>query len=139
MTDAEKREAARQFYYKWQNKGKEKQDDQSYWIDFLQDVMGIDHVTDRIEFQKEIIQPSGHKGWIDAYIPETRVLIEQKSIGIDLAAPQPCHNNMTPYEQAKMYDNCLPVREKAKWIHHIQLCRAVGIRYGYPGTETAQI
>lgn len=116
MTDAERREAARQFFYKWQNKGKEKQDDQSYWIDFLQDVMGVDHVTDRIEFQKEIIQPSGYKGWIDAYIPETRVLIEQKSLGIDLAAPQPGHNNMTPYEQAKMYDNCLPVSEKAKWI-----------------------
>lgn len=76
--------------------------------------MGVDHVTDRIEFQKEIIQPSGYKGWIDAYIPETRVLIEQKSLGIDLAAPQPGHNNMTPYEQAKMYDNCLPVSEKAK-------------------------
>lgn len=116
MTDAERREAARQFFYKWQNRGKEKQDDQSYWFDFLQDVMGVDHVTDRIVFQKEIIQPSGYKGWIDAYIPETRVLIEQKSLGIDLAAPQPGHNNMTPYEQAKMYDNCLPVSEKAKWI-----------------------
>ena len=28
MTDAEKREAARQFYNKWVNKGEEKKDDQ---------------------------------------------------------------------------------------------------------------
>ena len=36
MTDAEKREAARQFYYKWNKRGKEDEDDRSYWIEFLQ-------------------------------------------------------------------------------------------------------
>ncbi len=116
MTDAEKREAARQFHNKWVGKGKEDEDDRSYWIDFLQDVMGVDHVTDRIEFQKKVVGPDGNTKRIDAYIPETHVLIEQKSLNIDLSKPQPGHNNMTPYEQAKMYDNSLPVSEKAKWI-----------------------
>lgn len=116
MTDAERREAARQFYQKWFNKGKEDQDDRSYWIDFLQDVMGVDHVTDRIEFQKKVIGPDGNTKKIDAYIPETRVLIEQKSLNIDLSKPQSGHNGMTPYEQAKMYDNSLIVDEKARWI-----------------------
>lgn len=116
MTDAERREAARQFYQKWVNRGKEDEDDRSYWIDFLQDVMGIDHVTDRIEFQKKVVGPDGNTKRIDAYIPETRVLIEQKSLNIDLAKPQQGHDGMTPYEQAKMYDNSLPVSEKAKWI-----------------------
>lgn len=116
MTDAEKREAARQFHNKWVGKGKEDEDDRSYWIDFLQDVMGVDHVTDRIEFQKKVVGPDGNTKRIDAYIPETHVLIEQKSLNIDLSKPQPRHNNMTPYEQAKMYDNSLPVSEKAKWI-----------------------
>ncbi len=116
MTDTERREAARQFYNKWVNKGREDEDDRSYWIDFLQDVMGIDHVTDRIDFQKKVVGPDGNTKRIDAYIPETRVLIEQKSLGIDLAKPQQGHNGMTPYEQAKMYDNSLPVSEKAKWI-----------------------
>lgn len=116
MTDAERREAARQFYQKWVNRGKEDEDDRSYWIDFLQDVMGIDHVTDRIEFQKKVVGPGGNTKRIDAYIPETRVLIEQKSLNIDLAKPQQGHDGMTPYEQAKMYDNSLPVSEKAKWI-----------------------
>ncbi len=116
MTDTERREAARQFYQKWVNRGKEDEDDRSYWIDFLQDVMDVDHVTDRIEFQKKVIGPDGNTKRIDAYIPETRVLIEQKSLNIDLSKPQQGHNGMTPYEQAKMYDNSLPVSEKAKWI-----------------------
>ena len=116
MTDAERREAARQFYQKWANRGKEDEDDRSYWIDFLQDVMGVDHVTDRIDFQKKVVGPDGNTKRIDAYIPETRVLIEQKSLNIDLSKPQQGHNGMTPYEQAKMYDNSLPVSEKAKWI-----------------------
>lgn len=116
MTDAERREAARQFYQKWANRGKEDEDDRSYWIDFLQDIMGVDHVTDRIEFQKKVVGPDGNTKRIDAYIPETRVLIEQKSLNIDLSKPQQGHNGMTPYEQAKMYDNSLPVSEKAKWI-----------------------
>ncbi len=117
MTDSERREAARQFYQKWVNKGREDEDDRSYWIDFLQDVMGVDHVTDRIIFQKKVLNDKGTlSNRIDAYIPETRVLIEQKSLGIDLSKPQPQHDNKTPYEQAKEYDNALPVSEKAKWI-----------------------
>ncbi len=116
MTDAERREAARQFYQKWVNRGKEDEDDRSYWIDFLMNVMGIDRVTDRITFQKKVVGPDGNTKRIDAYIPETRVLIEQKSLGIDLSKPQQGHNGMTPYEQAKMYDNSLPLSEKSKWI-----------------------
>ncbi len=116
MTDSERREAARQFYNKWNGRGKEDEDDRSYWIDFLQNVMGLDHVTDRIDFQKKVIGPDGNTKRIDAYIPETRVLIEQKSLNVVLSKPQPGHDNMTPYEQAKMYDNSLPVSEKARWI-----------------------
>lgn len=116
MTDAERRESVRQFFYKWQNKGQEKKDDQSYWLDFFHDVLGVERATDRIEFQKDIVKPDGKPGWIDAYIPETHVLIEQKSLGIPLDKPQQWHNGMTPYEQAKMYDNCLPHSEKARWI-----------------------
>ena len=116
MSDEKRREAARQFYQKWVNRGKEDEDDRSYWLDFLQKVLGIDDATDRIDFQKKVIGPDGNTKRIDAYIPETRVLIEQKSLNIDLSKPQSGHNGMTPYEQAKMYDNSLPVSEKAKWI-----------------------
>ena len=116
MTEAERNEAARQFCQRWANKGKEDEDDRSYWIELLQNVLGVDHVTERIEFQKKVVGPDGNTKRIDAYIPETRVLIEQKSLNIDLAKPQQGHEGMTPYQQAKMYDNSLPHSEKAKWI-----------------------
>ena len=55
MTDVEKREAARQFVIKWNGKGKEDEDDRSYWLDILQRIMGANDATDRIEFQKKVI------------------------------------------------------------------------------------
>ena len=33
-----------------------------------------------------------------------------------LDAPQPGHDNMTPFEQAKFYDDHRPFDEKARWI-----------------------
>ena len=112
----QQREAARQFYYKWNGKGNEDEDARSYWIDILLNILGVDHVTDRLDFEKKVIGPDGNTKRIDLYIPETHVLIEQKSLGIALDKPQPGHGGMTPYDQAKMYDNGLPFDEKARWI-----------------------
>ena len=116
MTDAQQREAARQFYYKWNGKGREDEDARSYWIEILQNILGVDRVTDRVDFEKKVIGPDGNTKRIDVYIPETHVIIEQKSLGIALDKPQAGHGGMTPYEQAKMYDNGLPFDEKARWI-----------------------
>lgn len=55
MTNAEKREAARQLIQKWHNKGREDEDDRSYWLDILQRLLGCADATDRIEFQKKVI------------------------------------------------------------------------------------
>ena len=116
MTDQEMREAARQFFYKWTGKGREDEDARSYWIEILTDIFGVDHVTDRVEFEKKLVGADKNTKRIDVYIPETRVLIEQKSLGIPLDKPQAAHNGQTPYEQAKYYDNYLPFNEKARWI-----------------------
>ena len=116
MTDAQQREAARQFYYKWNGKGKEDEDARSYWIDVLQNILGVENVTDRLEFEKKVVGADGNTKRIDVYIPETHVLIEQKSLGISLDKAQNGHGGMTPYEQAKMYDNYLPFDERARWI-----------------------
>lgn len=116
MTDTQQREAARQFFYKWNGKGKEDEDARSYWIDILQDILGVDHVTDRVDFEKKVFGADGNTKRIDVYIPETHVLIEQKSLGIPLDKAQAGHDGMSPYEQAKMYDNGLPFDEKARWI-----------------------
>lgn len=115
MTDAQQREAARQFYYKWVGKGKEDEDARSYWIDILVKIFGMENVTDRVQFEKKVAGDKSKKR-IDVYIPETHVLIEQKSLGIALDKPQAGHDGKTPYEQAKEYDNLLPYDEKARWI-----------------------
>ncbi len=116
MTDAQQREAARQFFYRWNGKGKEDEDARSYWIEILQDILGIDNVTKRVDFEKKVIGGDGNTKRIDVYIPETHVLIEQKSLGIPLDKPQAGHGGKTPFEQAKEYDNGLPHSEKSRWI-----------------------
>ena len=115
MTDSQQREAARQFFYRWNGKGKEDEHARSYWIELLSDVFGVERVTERVEFEKKVAGEKTKKR-IDVYIPETHVVIEQKSLGIPLDKPQPGHDNKTPYEQAKEYDNLLPYAEKARWI-----------------------
>lgn len=115
MTDAQQREAARQFFYKWNGKGKEDEDARSYWIDLLFYILGVENVTDRVQFEKKVSGDKSKKR-IDVYIPETHVLIEQKSLGVPLDKPQPSHDDKTPYEQAKEYDNLLPYDERARWI-----------------------
>lgn len=117
MTNAEKREAARQLIQKWHNKGREDEDDRSYWLDILQRLLGCADATDRIEFQKKVIV-NGNTKKIDAYIPETKIIIEQKSEGIplDKKISQSGGTELTPYEQAKRYNDNLPTSEKAKWI-----------------------
>lgn len=117
MTDAERREASRQFYNKWVNRGKEDEDDRSYWLDILDRILGVENATDRIDFQKKVIV-DGHTKRIDAYIPETKVIIEQKTLGIalDKKVYQSDGIELTPYEQAKRYNDNLPYDEKARWI-----------------------
>ena len=117
MTDAEQREAARQFYQKWAGKGKEDEDDRSYWFDILQNLFGIPDVTNHIDFQKKVIV-DGKTKRIDAYLPETKVLIEQKSLGValDQKIKQSGGIELTPYEQAKRYNDNLPFSDKARWI-----------------------
>lgn len=44
--------------------------------------MGIELVTDFIDFHKKVIA-DGNTKLIDAYIPATKDLMEQKSLGID--------------------------------------------------------
>ncbi|MDO4487418.1 MAG: N-6 DNA methylase, partial [Bacillota bacterium] len=117
MTNAEQREAARRFINNWRGKGYEKGDTQRFWMSLLYDVLDMDNVADKIEFEKEVVI-DGQTKFIDGYIAETKVLIEQKSLNKDLnkAIPQSGGKLLTPYEQAKNYANNLPVDEAPRWI-----------------------
>lgn len=59
-----------------------------------------------------------HTSFIDAYIPETKVLIEQKGLKIDLnkAYEQSDGAMLTPYQQAKRYASELSYDLRPRWI-----------------------
>ncbi|WP_108775617.1 DNA methyltransferase [Lactimicrobium massiliense] len=122
MTDAEQREAARQFVNKWKNGGDEMKDSHKFWLELLHDVLGVDKVTDYIDFEKSVKLPEGdgkvHSRRIDGYIPSVKVLIEQKgdTHPLDEKESQSGGERLTPYEQGKRYNDNLPYEEKARWI-----------------------
>ena len=117
MTEADRRSGIKKFIEKWSGYQKEIQGDQSYWSDMLQYVFGRMDSTDIIGPQKDVVVDGSVKH-IDVYIPDTRVLIEQKSSDKDLDAKyrQSSGELLTPYEQAKRYADNLPTKEYPNWI-----------------------
>lgn len=117
MKDVEQRAAAKAFADNWAGKGYEKGDTHSFWISFLQDVMGLENAVSHIEFEKEVVI-DGNTKFIDVYLPDTRVMVEQKSLDKNLNKPivQSGGTKLTPFEQAKNYANNIPVNESPKWI-----------------------
>lgn len=94
----------------------EKQNTQQFWTTLIHDILGGEVDKAHACFEEPVTLDNGHNGYIDVYLPTTRVLIEQKSGDINLFAPQSGHDGMKPYEQAKSYDNGLPQSRKARWI-----------------------
>ncbi len=115
MASTEKTRAA-QFAARWQGRGDEKQETQAFWFDLLRSVYGIENIVDAIEFEKKV--QLSHTSYIDAYIPDTKVLIEQKSLNVDLnkAAKQSDGTLCTPYEQARRYAKELPLSLMPRFI-----------------------
>lgn len=88
---------------------------QKFWLSLLGDVLGMDDVMSRISFQSPV-QLKDTTKFLDAWIPETRVLIEHKARNVKLDAPQAGHDGKTPFEQALEYNIARPYSEKARWI-----------------------
>jgi hypothetical protein len=122
MTDAQQREAARQFINRWRTRGDEKQDCHPFWIQLLQNILDVENTTEYIQFEKPVKLREGdgkiHTRYIDGYISDVKVLIEQKGSKhpLDEKEPQSGGEMLTPYEQAKRYNDNLPFDEKARWI-----------------------
>jgi len=117
MTDLEQKKKAKEFAEFWKDKGYEKGQSQIFWTTLLTDVFGIDNISEFIEFEDQVhIDKS--TGFIDGYIPSTKVLIEQKSIEKDLRKPikQSDGSLLNPFQQAKKYIAELPVSKHPKWV-----------------------
>ena len=116
MNQVEQTQNAKDFFEYWQDKGDEKQETQRYWIELLQNVLGIENPSRYIEFEKTV--KIKHTNFIDAYISSTKVLIEQKGAKVDLTKPQEQSDGamLTPYQQAKRYADELSYDLKPRWI-----------------------
>lgn len=116
MTDVQQRAAAKDFTKYWTGRGDEKQETQRFWIDLLRNVYGVEEPEKAIEFEYPV--KLDHVSFIDGYIRETRVLIEQKGADIDLRRgyKQSDGSMLTPYQQARRYAGFLPHDMNPRWI-----------------------
>ena len=116
MTDREQKVAAKAFADEWKDKGYEKGQSQPFWLSLLRDVFGVDHPEQYISFEDKVFL--GHTSFIDGYIADTKVLIEQKGSNksLDEAIKQSDGSILTPFQQAKRYITELPVSKHPRWV-----------------------
>ena len=117
MTEREQIEEARVFSAQWNNQGDEISDTIKFWIGLIR-VLGITDRPENFFDTQQKVEINGHVKRIDAIIPSTKVLIEQKSFGVDLDKKylQSDGENLTPFEQAKRYAEALDYQNRPRWI-----------------------
>lgn len=116
MTDAEQRAGAKQFVKDWTGRGYEKGESQTFWLALLRDIFGIAEPEKYISFEEQV--KLDHTSFIDAYIPTTHVMIEQKSLGKDMrkGIRQSDGSVLSPLQQAKRYAAELPYSQRPRYI-----------------------
>ena len=117
MTDIQQKTAAKAFAKYWEGKGYEKGESQPFWISLLRDVFDVAEPEKYIKFEDQVKLDTS-TGFIDGFISETHVMIEQKGAGKDLnkAIKQSDGSLLTPFQQAKRYSAELPYSERPRWI-----------------------
>lgn len=116
MTDMEQKAAAKHFAEYWAGKGYEKGESQPFWLSLLRDVFGVEHPEEYISFEDQV--HLDHTSFIDGYIAESKVLVEQKGINKSLtsAIRQSDGSILTPFQQAKRYITELPLSKHPRWV-----------------------
>lgn len=111
---------AKQFVKDWTGKGDEKQDTQKFWIQLLDKVFEDHNYNKDIAFEQTADKVEGGKNFKDAILyryTDHAVLIEQKGMKWALDQKEPRFGKMvTPFEQAKHYDDLSGANDKARWI-----------------------
>lgn len=116
MTDVERKAAAKQFSSDWIGRGDEKQETQTFWMALLQKVFGVSEPDKYISFELPV--KLSHTSYIDGFIEETKVLIEQKGMNINLKRgyKQSDGSILSPFQQARRYAGYLPHNQNPRWI-----------------------
>ena len=55
MTEKQQKNAAREFAVLWEGCGYEKGESQKFWMQLLNEVYGVEHVANFIEFEDQVI------------------------------------------------------------------------------------
>ena len=112
----EQRKAASAFVERWQERGNERQDSQTFWLDLLENVYDINQPGEYISFEDQV--HLDHTSFIDGYITATNVMIEQKGRTKDLrkGIKQSDGTFLTPFQQAQRYAMNLPYSQRPRWI-----------------------
>ena len=79
----ERRKGAIKFVNKWFGKGKEDEDYTDFWYDLLNMIYGVENPWECFKKQGKVIIEGHHKR-MDLYVTLSKVVIEQKSFGVDL-------------------------------------------------------
>lgn len=122
MNQVEQRKRAKRFVKTWSGKGYEKGETQAFWLSLLKEVFGVENPEERLIFEKPVYKrdggPARRLGFIDAWIPSTRVLIEQKGSGhvLGKAQRQSDGSMLTPFQQGKRYADNLANKNRPRWI-----------------------
>ena len=116
MVPVQQQKAAKEFADRWKGKGYEKGESQKFWTTLLTEVFGIEHVDSFLLFEQQV--KLDHTSFIDGFIPSTKVMIEQKSLGKNLAEgiKQSDGSVLNPFQQAKRYAAELPYSQRPRWI-----------------------
>ena len=131
--------AAAEFAERWRGKGDEKSESQMFWTDLLQNVFGVEDVTQFIRYEERV--KVDNTNFIDAHIPATRVLIEQKSKEKNLreGIRQSDGQVLSPFLQAKKYIAGLPLSQHPRWIVTCNFQEFLVYDMEQPNGEPAQI
>lgn len=115
MTPVEQKRAAKEFVARWKELPcVEEEHSRSFWIELLQDVLGVPNATHALEFERKV---KGRK--IDVFYEDMGILIEQKGRGISLDKASERSKRAgeeTPYQQACWYMANLPYSARPRWI-----------------------
>jgi type I restriction-modification system DNA methylase subunit len=120
MAEVKQRTAAKKFVDDWTGKGYEKGESQKFWIQLLREVLGVENPEQFISFEDQVhLDPTkSNTSFVDAFIDTTKVMIEQKSIDVDLnkGIRQSDNSVLTPFQQALRYRASLPYSKQPRWI-----------------------
>lgn len=108
---------AAEFASRWEGKGYERGQSQLFWADLLTNVFGVENLPEFLRYEEQVASLVDSTNFIDVHIPSTKVLIEQKSIHVDMRKPVKRGDGyVTPFLQAKLYIVNMPQHEHPKWV-----------------------